>query len=80
MCQHFSEGHFSIKMGSKGPKLLDFSKFIIKLSEIKKKCFFFTVFWGYLEGAGTLFLLGLKSPALLELNIWTLMHDKIKDM
>ena len=40
MCQHFSEGHFSIKMGSKGPKLLDFSKFIIKLSEIKKMFFY----------------------------------------
>ena len=43
MCQHFSEGHFSIKMGSKGPKLLDFSKFIIKLSEIKKNVFFYSV-------------------------------------
>jgi len=48
-------GYFSMKKGSRGPKFLDFSEFMINFQKIKKFFFwFFTVFWGDLEGAGIL--------------------------
>ena len=50
----FSDSYFSMKKGSGGPKILDFSYYIINFQKIEDFFWFFSVVLGYLEEAGTI--------------------------